>query len=113
MFWYSWLHWSPCYSTHSSISSKCIYKALIVVPNKIIITTELVVQSELKVIIEDYPNLFDESENADADFNILTLFILKERTKGKESFYYNWFAITDESYSMYSWTEDELEALDE
>ena len=29
---------------------------------------------------------------------------MKERIKGIDSFYYEWFNITDENYSMYNWT---------
>ena len=38
---------------------------------------------------------------------------MKEKLKGKNSFYYDWFNITTENYSMYSWKTTELEALDE
>ena len=52
-------------------------------------------------------------ENSDADFNILTLFVLKEIIKGKNSFYYHWFEITPENYSMFSWNKEELDTLDD
>jgi hypothetical protein len=57
----------------------------------------------LSLIIDENPELFLEEENQDADFNILTLFVMKEKMKGKNSFYFDWFNITAENYSMYSW----------
>jgi hypothetical protein len=38
---------------------------------------------------------------------------MKEKMKGKNSFYNDWFNITSENYSMYSWKPNELDALDE
>ena len=34
-------------------------------------------------------------------------------SKGKKSFYYDWFEITEESYSMFSWNKEELDSLDD
>lgn len=81
-----------------------IYQSIIAVPNKIIISTKTVRESELNVIITENPDFFDENENSDADFNILTLFVMWEKMKEKQSFYYPWFNITDENYSMYTWS---------
>ncbi len=38
---------------------------------------------------------------------------MKEKMKGKNSFYFDWFNITAENYSMYSWKPSQLDALDE
>jgi hypothetical protein len=57
--------------------------SIIAVPNKIIISTKTVRESELNVIITENPDFFDENENSDADFNILTLFVMWEKMKEK------------------------------
>ena len=57
--------------------------------------------------------MFSEEENNDADFNILALFILWEKIKGRDSFYSPWFCTTEENYSMYEWTSKELDRLDQ
>jgi hypothetical protein len=69
--------------------------------------------SEIKVIIEENPDLFSESRNNDADFNTLAIYILWEKIKEDKSFYFPWFNITDENYSMYEWTIKELDLLDD
>ena len=38
---------------------------------------------------------------------------MKEIIKGKNSFYYHWFEITPENYSMFSWDKEELDTLDD
>lgn len=38
---------------------------------------------------------------------------MKEKAKGKDSFYYAWFNITDENYCMYNWSNEELDKLDD
>jgi hypothetical protein len=59
-------------------------KAIIAIPNNIIINVDLVRNSEIKVIIEENPDLFSESRNNDADFNTLAIYILyRLMEKGK------------------------------
>ena len=57
--------------------------------------------------------MFDEEENHDADFNILTLFVIKDKIKGKKSLYFPWFDIVQENYSMFSRSKQELDLLDD
>ncbi len=52
------------------------------IPTKLSISVKKVKESELGVILEENPELFDEDESEDSAFNILTLFVYYERIKG-------------------------------
>ena len=52
-------------------------KAIIAIPNKLLITTLMIHDSELKPIIEEYSEFFDNDDDDDSDFNTLCLFIMR------------------------------------
>jgi hypothetical protein len=54
------------------------------------------------------PDLFDEDENSDAEFNILALAVLWEKVKGKESFYHDMLSVTESNNSMLDWTTEDI-----
>ena len=59
------------------------YEAVLFVPNKLLITVKKAKEDRfLGSVIEKHPEMFSEIE--DADYNILILFLLRERIKGKE-----------------------------
>jgi hypothetical protein len=62
------------------------------IPNKLIISSLMVEKDKDFIpIIKSAPELFDEAERDDADFNKLTLFLMREKLKGDKSFYYPMF----------------------
>lgn len=83
------------------------------IPNKLIISTHLVKNSKLNNIINMNPDFFSEESAADADFNILSLFIFWEKLKGKSSFYAPMFDVSTENHSLLSWSENEVDCLDD
>ena len=83
------------------------------IPNKLIISTHLVKKTKLSKIIDNYPEIFDEEKSEDADFNILSFFILWEKFKGEESFYHPMFAVSENNYSLLSWSDNELDDLED
>lgn len=88
-------------------------KAFIFIPNKLIISTHLVKESTLNSILLRNPDFFSEEHCPDADFNILSLFVFWERLKGKESFFSPMFEVSDQNYSLMSWSEEELNDLED
>ena len=68
---------------------------------------------ELKEIINKYPDLFDEEENDDAEFSILTLFVLREKMLGEDSFWKPYLDTIDRSYTMLDWTEEDLSHIED
>lgn len=83
------------------------------IPNQLIISTHLVKNSKLNNIINMNPDFFSEESAADADFNILSLFIFWEKLKGESSFYAPMFGVSPENNSLLSWSESEVDSLDD
>jgi len=69
--------------------------------------------SKLNIILETNPDLFSPELSEDSDFNILSLFILYERLKNKDSFYYPMFEVSENNYSLLNWTNKELDFLED
>lgn len=45
----------------------------------------------------------------DADFNVLTFFLMFERVKGEKSFYYPLLSILEDVTSLVEWEDSDLE----
>ena len=84
-----------------------------IIPNKLLITTFHVKLTILNEIFEKHPDLFDNDETEDADFNMLALFIFYEKLKNEKSFYFPMFEVTEQSFTMLDWTENEMQMLDD
>ncbi|EGR31971.1 SET domain protein [Ichthyophthirius multifiliis] len=78
------------------------------IPNKIMISLNQIKECELKDIINENPSLFDEEENAEAEFNIIAMYVIHEKLKGEKSFYKPYFDTIQRSYTMYDWTIEEV-----
>lgn len=86
------------------------YKAIIAVPNKIVISAKLA-ERELKEIFTAYPHLYDSDTNAESEYNKLALFVFAELLKGEKSFYHHFFKATPTCDTIIEWSREELEAL--
>lgn len=58
------------------------------IPNKILISVKKALKSDLKDMYKAHPLIFDESKNHDAEFNILAVFVIYEKLKNENSFYF-------------------------
>ncbi|EGR33354.1 SET domain protein [Ichthyophthirius multifiliis] len=86
-------------------------KVFVAIPNNLLLSTYLVEQSELKVILEENPHLFDLDEDDDAQFNKLALYLMKEKIKGENSFWYPYLQIAPESFTLLDWKEEEVQEI--
>lgn len=82
------------------------------VPKAIIIGIDRVRQSEIAFLLDKYP-CFNGEDNDDKDFNILTLFLILEKMKGKDSFFAPYLDCITIAETMVHWTNQEILALDE
>lgn len=57
------------------------------IPNKFIITRYTVLKSDVGKLVEDNPNIFDEKIYQSNEFNYFVVFLIREKLKGKDSFY--------------------------
>lgn len=88
-------------------------KAIIFIPNRLIISTHLVKSSPLSKILTQVPDLFSPGLSEDSDFNTLSLFVLCEKLKGNDSFYSPMFEVSETNYSLLNWEARELEMLED
>ena len=68
----------------------------------------MIKKSPLQDIIKANPELYDAEENAEANMNILALWVYFEKNKGEKSFYYPFFAIVEQSTSIIDWSLNDL-----
>lgn len=86
-------------------------QAIICVPNKILITTTKVKNGELKDFVNEFPEIFHNHE--DADFSLLTIFLLREKIKGSESDYQPLINVIDNNAILLHWHEDIIHELED
>lgn len=61
-------------------------KVIMAVPRTLIISIDKAFKSEIGFIFKEYP-IFQGEDNDDKDFNILALYLILEKMKGKKSFF--------------------------
>lgn len=74
------------------------------IPNKLLLHCKKIAQGELVNVFEYYPEHFDLNKNSDSEFNILSLFVLREKIKGKDSDFYPYLNLVEKSYTFYEWS---------
>ncbi|EGR32186.1 SET domain protein [Ichthyophthirius multifiliis] len=79
------------------------------IPIKLIITTKKIKESELKQIYKENPDIFSEKRNYDGESDMVAAFLIYEKLKGEDSFYYPYFQTVEKSYTIYDWTIDEIQ----
>jgi len=88
-------------------------KVIVAIPNNLLLSTALLDECALKIIVEKNPKLFNLKDNYDADFNKLTLFLMAERLKGDDSFWHPYLNIAPDEYTLLDWSDEELERIDD
>lgn len=88
-------------------------KAIICIPNNLIITIYTIQQTVLSKIIEKNLEIFCEDYNIDGDFHTLVLFMFWERCKEENSFYAPMFAVSEYNYSLLAWTNEQIDLLED
>lgn len=86
-------------------------KAYIYIPNKMLITEELVRNSEIGYILAENEELF--TDHANSEYFILIAFIIFEKLKGGKSFWQPYFDIATPSDLPYKWSQDEIDSLED
>ena len=98
------------------------------IPNRLLITPKKIRNSEIKELIDSYPEFFANHE--DAEFNILAVFLMHEKIKGffilllivrnikfyllgVKSFFYHMFNVISDCSTLIKWSDEELEELED
>lgn len=89
------------------------YTAFLALPNKLFMNVEkLMAIPELAKIIKENEATFSEKDCLENDIKKLTLWVMYEKNKGEKSFWFPYFDIIDESYTILSWTDQEMQQCD-
>ena len=70
-------------------------------------------EGELKPILKRFKHLYNMDHSEDAEFNILALFILREKILGEKSFWKPYLDTIDRSYTMMDWTSEDLAMIED
>ena len=88
------------------------YESLIYAPNKFLITSKLAQDHEIiGPIIKEYPVLFEEHD--DFEFYIQIIFLMYERIKGKDSFWYPYFELQPIVDTPVEWGPEDLDFIED
>lgn len=84
---------------------------IIQVPKHCMLSVQSAMDSPLRTIFDQHPNLFSES-NANYEDMILTTYILYEKSRGKDSFWYYFLrALPKNPEILLDWSNAEMEEL--
>ncbi|CAD8153535.1 unnamed protein product [Paramecium pentaurelia] len=87
--------------------------AIICVPQPLIISQEKCKLSSLSIVYDKHPELFDENETSDAEFNILIFYLFNEKKKGEKSFYHPYVQAIQSNNTLIDWTKEELNYIED
>ncbi|CAD8159884.1 unnamed protein product [Paramecium pentaurelia] len=87
--------------------------AIICIPQSLIISPQKCKQSILNTVYNNHPEMFDEEENNEAEFNILTFYMFNEKKKGELSFYYPYIQAIQTNNTLLAWSNDDLKNIED
>ncbi|CAK77093.1 unnamed protein product (macronuclear) [Paramecium tetraurelia] len=87
--------------------------AIICVPQTLIISQEKCKLSSLSIVYDKHPELFDENQTSDAEFNILIFYLFNEKKKGEQSFFYPYIQAIQTNNTLIDWTKEELSQIED
>ncbi|CAK77931.1 unnamed protein product (macronuclear) [Paramecium tetraurelia] len=87
--------------------------AIICVPQPLIISQEKCKLSSLSIVYDKHPELFDENETSDAEFNILIFYLFNEKKKGEKSFYHPYVQAIQSNNTLIDWSKEELNYIED
>ena len=88
-------------------------QAIICIPNRLIVSLDRVSEGELKYIIDQNPSLFDEEKTHDAEFNILSLFVVREKLKKEGSLFHPYFQAVGKTQTLLNWSEQDIREVED
>lgn len=88
------------------------YEAIMYVPHKLLITTQMTKDHPiLGQIVLDHPSIFKTS--GDWEYNLLILFLIHERCKGKESFWHPYLDTIQKIDTPIEWDQEHLDFIED
>ncbi|CAD8064909.1 unnamed protein product [Paramecium sonneborni] len=87
--------------------------AIICIPQSLIISPNKCKRSNLVSVYNSHPEMFDEEETNNADFNILTFYMYNEKKKGESSFYYSYIQAIQTNNTLLGWSNDDLNKIED
>ncbi|CAD8145270.1 unnamed protein product [Paramecium octaurelia] len=87
--------------------------AIICVPQTLIISQEKCKLSSLSIVYDKHPELFNENQTSDAEFNILIFYLFNEKKKGEQSFFYPYIQAIQTNNTLIDWTKEELSYIED
>ncbi|CAK69794.1 unnamed protein product (macronuclear) [Paramecium tetraurelia] len=86
---------------------------IICIPQSLIISPDKCKQSTLITVYNSHPEMFDEEETNEAEFNILTFYMFNEKKKGEQSFYYPYIQAIQTSNTLMAWSNEDLQKIED
>lgn len=88
------------------------YEVILAVPNKLLITTLKAREDKyLSRILEAHREVFYDDDNG--EYNTLIAYLIKERLKGKESFFYPFLAMIEDAETAVVWDKETIDFIEE
>ncbi|CAD8075820.1 unnamed protein product [Paramecium sonneborni] len=87
--------------------------AIICIPQSLIISPNKCKRSNLNQVYNSHPEVFDQEETNDGDFNILIFYIFNEKKKGEQSFYYPYINAIQSKNTLLGWSNDDLQKIED
>ena len=106
------VRFDPGYTGSQALEEIGPNEAIVTVPKRLLFMASLVDESELGVIVREHPELFTSDQNSWYEDYRLIAYMLFERKKGRDSFWYHFLATLPKSVdTVLLWTEEELGEL--
>ena len=86
-------------------------EAFVYIPMKVVICESKILLSEVGHIIKKYPKVFSEKGRTNGEHMTIIFFTLHEMSKGEDSFWAPYFAISEYPDQVSMWNEDDLAEL--
>jgi hypothetical protein len=88
------------------------YEVILAIPIKIIMTTKAAREDpELSKMFDEEDEIFSEDDTG--DYNVLIAFLMKEKMKGHESFYFPFLNLMNEFETGLVWTEETISFIED
>lgn len=86
---------------------------IVKIPRKLIIDLSVIENSEIACFITENPLLFEDSKDEkEKNLLILAIFIMREKIKGKKSFYYPFLSFNSDRKSVGFWNSEDIDNLE-
>ncbi|CAD8145583.1 unnamed protein product [Paramecium pentaurelia] len=87
--------------------------AIICIPQSLIISPDKCKKSILNKVYISHPEMFDEEETNNAEYNMLIFYMFNEKKKGELSFYYPYIQAIQDNNTLLTWSNEDLKKIED